>query len=341
MSSIFYRIGEDGMENAVRRRIYIPNPSPTALGVLALRSSYEQKQVIRQLLFDYLDSSTSVGLKSSEGDDFILEFHMPCLIWQKGQPKKDDLGRTTNMDALRKTIDLSFLATSVNHSQDGGQTLDETDYLYECQTSFIVTGWDTSSWTAICLVDSYFKSQTDAEDPYMLPHYAKDPDDDDPDLDPLSIGKLTADKVAAVDPREYFLLIIKLSKPSLLLRRRNTNLGTTDGDSAAVEGSGEWLNQVRNLLNRLMEMLETSLKVLRKFLDKDASRIDAQADESTSSHMDNSFDKILEYVEDLEKTFEKFKKLKAIVDNFASQLETHIAVEGVRALKLQHLNVTI
>ncbi|KAJ0335735.1 hypothetical protein COL922a_008807 [Colletotrichum nupharicola] len=70
--------------------------------------------------------------------------------------------------------------------------------------------WDTSSWTAICLVDSYFKSQTDAEDPYMLPHYAKDPDDDDPDLDPLSIGKLTADKVAAVDPREYFLLIIKV-----------------------------------------------------------------------------------------------------------------------------------
>ncbi|KAI8285667.1 hypothetical protein K4K56_009194 [Colletotrichum sp. SAR 10_98] len=204
------RIGEGGMENVVRRRIYIPNPSPTALGVLALRSSYEQKQVIRQLLFDYLDSSTSVGLKSSEGDDFILEFHMPCLIWQKGQPKKDDLGRTTNTDALRKTIDLSFLATSVNHSQDDGQTLDETDYLYECQTSFIVTGWDTSSWTAICLVDSYFKSQTDAEDPYMLPHYAKDPDDDDPDLDPLSIGKLTADKVAAVDPREYFLLIIKV-----------------------------------------------------------------------------------------------------------------------------------
>ncbi|KAH9227677.1 hypothetical protein K456DRAFT_899084 [Colletotrichum gloeosporioides 23] len=90
-----------------------------------------------------------------------------------------------------------------------------------------------------------------------------------------------------------------------------------------------------------MEMLETSLNVLRKFLDKDASRIDAQADESTSSHMNNSFDKILEYVEDLGKTFEKFKKLKAIVDNFASQLETHIAVEGVRALKLQHLNVTI
>ncbi|KAL3293232.1 transcription factor sef1 [Colletotrichum asianum] len=188
------RIGEDGMENAVRRRIYIPNPSPTALGVLALRSSYEQKQVIRQLLFDYLDSSTSVGLKSSEGDDFILEFHMPCLIWQKGLSKKDDLGRTTNTDALRKTIDLSFLATSVKHSQDGGQTLDETDYF----------------WTAICLVDSYFKSQTDAEDPYMLPHYARDPDDDDPDLDPLSIGKLTADKVAAVDPREYFLLIIKV-----------------------------------------------------------------------------------------------------------------------------------
>ncbi|KAF4840862.1 hypothetical protein CGCSCA4_v009991 [Colletotrichum siamense] len=333
------------------------------MGILALRSSYEQKPVIKQLLFDYLDSRYSVGLKSSEGDDFVLEFHLPCVIWQKGQPRREDRGRMINGDCLRKTTDLSFLSMSKEGDQDSGKVPEETDYLYECQTSFIVTGWDTSSWTAICLADSYFEDQTDAEDPYMLPHYVKDPDV--PDLDPLSIGKLTADRVAASDPREYFLLIMKnrvmrlreiwtnvdfhlgerinqyLSRPSLLLRRRNTNLGTTDGDSAVVEGSEEWLKRIRTLLNRLMKMLEASVTTLYRFLDRDFARIDALADEMSSIRMNNSFDKISASVEDLEKISERFKNLKSDVDNFASQLGTHIAVDGVRALKLQYLNVTI
>lgn len=136
---------------------------------------------------------------------------MPCLVWQSEEPRKDDQRRMTKGGLLRKTDDLSFLSPF----KDGIET-PGNDYLYECQTSFVVTGWDISSWTAFCLADSYFADETDPDDPVMLAHYVKDVDSDEPGLDPLSTGKLTVDKVAPTDPREYFLVVVRYRVMRLL-----------------------------------------------------------------------------------------------------------------------------
>ncbi|KAF5509880.1 hypothetical protein CGCF413_v003407 [Colletotrichum fructicola] len=302
------RIDEKGMVDATTRKIYIPNPSATAMGILALRSSYEQIPVIKRLLYKYINFEASLALRATEGEEFILEFHMPCLVWQR---------------------------------------------------------WDISSWSAICLADSYFADETDPDDPVMLAHYVKDTDSDDPGLDPLSTGKLTADKVAPTDPREYFLVVVRyrvmrlletwtnvefqlgekihqyLDAPHLLFRQDSTNLGTADRDTAAVEGGEAWLKKTRRLLNRLLKMLRTSLNAFDKFHERDTVRIDAQAKRPTSLHMRDSFHKINTYVDDLKNIFEGLTNLNSEIDTFESDLVNYMAVENVRAIKLQHLNVTI
>uniref|UniRef100_L2G0X0 Uncharacterized protein n=1 Tax=Colletotrichum fructicola (strain Nara gc5) TaxID=1213859 RepID=L2G0X0_COLFN len=59
------RIDEKGMVDATTRKIYIPNPSATAMGILALRSSYEQIPVIKRLLYKYINFEASLALRAT------------------------------------------------------------------------------------------------------------------------------------------------------------------------------------------------------------------------------------------------------------------------------------
>lgn len=134
---------------------------------------------------------------------FVLEFHLPCPVWRRGVRAKKDTRSTTDGSLIRNSIDLSFLSAT----KDSTVNSQEIDFLYESQTSLCVTGWDVSGWTAFSLVDSYFEDETDAEDPFMLASYVKADDEYSEDLDPISVGELTAGKESIKDPREYFLLV--------------------------------------------------------------------------------------------------------------------------------------
>lgn len=65
-------------------------------------------------------------------------------------------------------------------------------------------------------------------------------------------------------------------------------------------------------------MLRTSLNAFDKFLELDTFRIDAQANEATSLHMRDSFDKLNIYVDDLKNIFEGLTNLKSEIDTFES-----------------------
>lgn len=74
---------------------------------------------------------------------------MPCLVWRKGSSPLLDTRTAPSGVALRRSIDLSFLTF-----HDESSAL-EIDYLYEVQTSFLVTGNGARGWTAYLLRDSY------------------------------------------------------------------------------------------------------------------------------------------------------------------------------------------
>lgn len=88
----------------------------------------------------------------------------------------------------------------------------KVDYLYEAQSSCVITGYNNSYWTAISFSDTYFYPGAnnndasvcgDIED--MLPYY--EGDDDDEATDPLTIGN-SAVPHNRLDPRHYFLSIL-------------------------------------------------------------------------------------------------------------------------------------
>lgn len=60
-----------------------------------------------------------------------------------------------------------------------------------------------SSWTALCLTDSYYDDDQNGDNPYMLPYYSMEPTIEWED-DAISIGTLMADETSMKDAREYF-----------------------------------------------------------------------------------------------------------------------------------------
>ena len=107
---------------------------------------------------------------------------------------------------------MSFLTRTL---QSGIDSDDNTPggYLYEAQSSCVVTGYNSSYWTAISFSDTYFypgSSNNDAsicgDNEDMLPYY--DGDDDIETTDPLTIG-MFAVRQRKLDPRHYFLEVSK------------------------------------------------------------------------------------------------------------------------------------
>ncbi|KAK2016885.1 hypothetical protein LZ32DRAFT_524023 [Colletotrichum eremochloae] len=205
------RLSDPELTDAHIRRMYLPNPYPSTLGVLALSSSEQHRVVIREMIYKHLKGDTSLSVEFGlAGRSFTLESHIPFFVLKRSKTAKKDNRVTSKNKSIRNTHDLSFLSRS--HTRLNNDTT--ADVLHECHTSLVITGWNLNFWTAWCLNDTYYY-EDDGNNGYnedMLLNYVQADQGDDPDhpdLDPLSIGNLTADEKSLKDPREYFLLILK------------------------------------------------------------------------------------------------------------------------------------
>ncbi|KAF6829910.1 hypothetical protein CMUS01_07972 [Colletotrichum musicola] len=361
------RINEKDMVDALRRRIYIPNPSPVTLGILAFRSSNEQNQSMRSMIYKHLEADTDIGLTSFglEGSrEFSLEFHVRSQIWRSGDPFRPDKRLTSSGEPLRQAKELSFFSTS----RDGKNTTECRDFLYESHISICVTGWNTAEWTAICLVDSYYDDDTDEDEPLMLSHYLDEGDLDSPPCDALSLGELVSDEKVPKDPREYFLLVCALQlkriseewrliefqlktnvrpyldRPPLPLKRQRTTLGNVNEDCENVEASEMWCKETSGLITTLTSSLDTIVRSVDRFVERHFHRIDDREDPELSYQLRSSVTEIMGLRNQLDKIQDGLKALQSEVKTFqekASIFELHLAVDSNRAIVLQHWNVTI
>ncbi|KAK1593690.1 uncharacterized protein LY79DRAFT_177190 [Colletotrichum navitas] len=210
------RLSDPELTDVHIRRMYLPNPYPSTLGVLALSSSQQHRVMIREMIYKHLKGDTSLSVEFGlAGRTFTFESHIPFFVLKTSTAAKMDNRMNSKSKPLRKTHDLSFLSRSRNRLHNDTTAA----ALHECHTSMVITGWNLNFWTAWCLNDTYYYDDdgNDCCNEDMLLYYVKpdknddDNDDDDSghDLDPLSIGNLSANGTSPEDPREYFLLILK------------------------------------------------------------------------------------------------------------------------------------
>ncbi|KAK2051806.1 hypothetical protein LY76DRAFT_673520 [Colletotrichum caudatum] len=207
------RLSDPELSDVHIRRMYLPNPYPSTLGVLALSSSQQHRVIIRKMIYKHLKGDASLSVEFGlAGRNFTFEAHIPFFVLKRGTVTKMDNRMTSQSNPIRKTHDLSFLSRSRTRLNNDTTA----DVLHECHTSVVMTGWNLDFWTAWCLNDTYYYDDDNNgcynED--MLSYYVKaDQSDEDYDfsheLDPLSIGNLFADRASPKDPRDYFLLILK------------------------------------------------------------------------------------------------------------------------------------
>ncbi|EQB51836.1 hypothetical protein CGLO_08596 [Colletotrichum gloeosporioides Cg-14] len=263
---------------------------------------------------------------------------------------------------LRNHIDLTFLSESKSK-----KILTEgNEYLYEGQSSVCVTGRNTVVWTALCLADTHFDNP-DPNNEYLLSFYDSTEDSDSTSLpmDALSVGSRTAINMSGLDPREYFLLVVKfrvqrikdewikilyelkdrtnayLYDPHIPLRRRKTSLGTAADESQDVERSEAWVKQSSHLLTRLINCIAETIGVWEKFASRDAERLIHGTDDDIAGRIVSTCWDIRELFDEMEKAHTGLKSLKSELENFKTELSMHVAVDGSRAIILQYWNVTV
>lgn len=126
----------------------------------------------------------------------MLVLHLSHYVWRDG-PLRQDFRLTNSGGPLRETRDLSYLSAS---------TREKPCYLHESQTSICVTGSDISTWTALCMTDSYYDDQLGFT---QIQRFQNEIDNDDGILAQDAPGRTTpcVGSNSIKDPRVYFLMI--------------------------------------------------------------------------------------------------------------------------------------
>jgi len=147
------RFEHKDLPDAARRLIYITDPDPACIHALIATISSYQARVLRNAVYQYLKSQTSIVVKiTSTGFlAFQLDLHIPFFILRKAAP----LGHSeeeVNKKPRRLWIDLSFLKLEKFGLQP--QKPLEVWGIQEAQISCVVAGSDHCRWVGYGFVDA-------------------------------------------------------------------------------------------------------------------------------------------------------------------------------------------
>ena len=96
---------------------------------------------------------------------------------------------------MRLSDDVSFLTWQYG---------EPCSFIYEAQTSCVVSGSDVWRWVAYCFVESYFDVDNEARETVMA--YHEDSQNGGFYMDPCTFGRFPLDDNIK-DPRDWFLLV--------------------------------------------------------------------------------------------------------------------------------------
>ncbi|KAI1137691.1 hypothetical protein F5Y05DRAFT_419163 [Hypoxylon sp. FL0543] len=185
-----------------KRRLYVTNLNCWTVFALVASMPVHQARVLGEFVLNHLhfDPLINAKIPMDKLPVFALEFHLPYYAWRKHRLPRADCPRTLNGKGLRQYQDITFLRTM-------GSKVDNslTEYIYEANMSCLISGLDSSSWTAYFFNDTYFEPDDYPEN--IQEYDAQECEDVMPD--PLAAGKRLTHPLPAC-PREYFLIILEI-----------------------------------------------------------------------------------------------------------------------------------
>ncbi|KAK7442318.1 hypothetical protein Landi51_09619 [Colletotrichum acutatum] len=326
------RFGQDDQCNAEARLMHIPNPDRWTIGPLILSASQLQIPVYRELF-----------MKHFEGDSHIrmtFSFHLPFFAWRGStEPCRD--GRSTSDGVpTRETTDVSFLSAPILGETSNAE-VKEREFLYEAQSSIAVFGWNRTIWTACSLADTYFYPDAVNPDNEDLLIYYRDVEEIE--WDAVSMAELPIDRVSISDPREYFLMVLKirgekckdewrnvlyhmkigvrkyLRAPHVPRLRQKQTLGNADDQAEAIEKSEAWVKEVNTILTRLTETLSKTITAWDTFSSRDAVLISRSFEPISSKNADFLLYDIAVLADELKKIWVDLKGLEGLIEKFKAQ----------------------
>jgi hypothetical protein len=145
-------------------------------------------------------TSLTYESQSSGFRTFAFYLQIPYYALREHREPREDR-RTKDGNPLRRSYKLPLLGTP-NSSSTSASAF---GYLYEAQTSIVVTGFDDHEWSAYAAVDNFFDFFDTSE---SVKYYHEDiqgpyrPD-------PIAAGRFDANK-PLLKPREYFLMVAEI-----------------------------------------------------------------------------------------------------------------------------------
>ncbi|KXH49981.1 hypothetical protein CNYM01_12405 [Colletotrichum nymphaeae SA-01] len=333
------RFSQDGQCNAEARLMHITNPDQWAIGPLILTASQLQIPVYRELFMRHLEGDSHIRMTFSPcRRTFALQFHLPFFAWRRSKECCQDVRSTLDGVPIRDATDVSFLSTL----PPAGEANNHCEFLYEAQSSLAVFGWNRAIWTACSLTDSYFYS--DAKNPNnedLLTYYE---DIEEIEWDAISMAELPIDHLSIKDPREYFLMILKirgekckdewrdvlyhmkigirkyLRAPHVPRLRQKQTLGNADNQAEAIEKSEAWVKEVNTILTRLTGTLSKTITACDTFSSRDAALIEESFEPSSSKNSEFLLYDIAIIADELRKVWVDLKELEGLIEKFKAQV---------------------
>ncbi|KAK1544558.1 hypothetical protein CPAR01_02060 [Colletotrichum paranaense] len=216
-------------------------------------------------------------------------------------------------------------------------------FLCEGQTSLVVSGWNHTVWTGCSLTDTYF--YPDLEDPNndeLLIHYM---DSEGAQWDAIAASDVTIGRVMITDPREYFLMVLRirskkcrdewrsvlhnmrhrveeyLGDPHIPQERPKATLGNADDQADAVEQSERWARGSSDILFKLIGALSKTITSWEAFSLGDAVSLQFSFPPSDDNPVDHMLYDIGGMFDDLRKILVDLKQLELRIERFKSNLQ--------------------
>ncbi|KAI1611967.1 hypothetical protein EDD36DRAFT_475669 [Exophiala viscosa] len=326
--------------------IFVNDPDPLSFCALIGTVSCHLASALSKTLYNHVASVATIEIDAWSGrfPTFQLLFALPYFAWRSSPEPFGNKRRTRTEQPLRRLRNVSLLSPHPDNVPS---------FLYEAQISCVIAGFDEWTWTAHCLVDSYF----DGEAGENVQQYSKDATDG-LHTNPFGYGLIDA-QLLFNRAREFFLqvlairlslvkgewqrvvtnvkmsvcayearLIVAQKKHQYPLPRSRARAAAEDIRlDAEVWRSSEWLSTVTSITSDLSERLSHTVDACARFGQNDAVSFWDIHNITHNKKLLNSIQSAMQGLEGLR------TELEAIIkrcEDFGRLLEIRIKLESIR-----------
>ncbi|KIW69377.1 hypothetical protein PV04_05258 [Phialophora macrospora] len=183
------------------RHVFLTDLDPWGICAIFGGAPRYHRNAIRSLIYRHLQPRPYIRVNiRPDGRRFEFEFHLHHTLTRHSNEPNVDTRRFAAKDTpLREYRNVSYLNLKANRRQT---------HRYEAQISYLLTGWDESTWDTYCIKDNYFKSGKGGESLKEIYEEVSQAADESVAIDPSTRCEPEPD-TPTPDPRQKFLRTLR------------------------------------------------------------------------------------------------------------------------------------